>query len=94
MLYIIKNENLFAHASPKQHQLASKIRNRIIEDLEGTIDTDKINKVTNSNYNKKQLSCFFKQTDDFKYFIEQRNINTYGIVISSIMKLKRSNEVK
>ena len=50
---------------------------------------NKFNQVTNTNYEKAELINFFKEKDDFKYFINQKNINTHGVIVSALMKLKR-----
>jgi len=93
VLYIIKNTNSFANASSKQYQLANNIRNRILDDLEKNIDMSKVNDVANSNFNKEELLYFFKEKDDFKYFLEQNNINTNSVLVSAILKLKRERKV-
>lgn len=50
---------------------------------------NKFNQVTNTNYEKAELINFFKEKDDFKYFIYPKNINTHGVIVSALMKLKR-----
>ncbi|MDH5140529.1 hypothetical protein P5X59_12285 [Staphylococcus cohnii] len=53
----------------------------------------KVNDVANSNFNKEELLYFFKEKDDFKYFLEQNNINTNSVLVSAILKLKRERKV-
>ncbi|HCW9029683.1 TPA: hypothetical protein OYK83_002931, partial [Staphylococcus aureus] len=47
------------------------------------------NQIAKTNFEKEELISFYKEKDDFKYFIDQRNINTEAVIVSAMMKLKR-----
>ncbi|HDH6518339.1 TPA: hypothetical protein PI874_002482 [Staphylococcus aureus] len=82
------NKNSFEFATKKQYDLAESIRNRIINDIK-QMNINELNQVANTNFERKELVNFFEEKDDFKYFINQNNISTHGIVISALMKLRR-----
>ncbi|WP_447896292.1 hypothetical protein [Staphylococcus aureus] len=50
---------------------------------------NKFNQIAKTNFEKEELINFYKEKDDFKYFINQRNINTEAVIVSAMMKLKR-----
>lgn len=83
------NEKSFEFATIKQYKLAETVKKRIINDIANMDNINKFNQVTNTNYEKAELINFFKEKDDFKYFINQKNINTHGVIVSALMKLKR-----
>ena len=83
------NEKSFEFATIKQYKLAETVKKRIINDIANMDNINKFNQVTNTNYEKAGLINFFKEKDDFKYFINQKNINTHGVIVSALMKLKR-----
>lgn len=83
------NKNSFEFATVKQHNLAESIKKRIIDDLKNIDNINKFNQIANTDFEKKELISFYKENDDFKYFIDQRNINTEAVIISAMMKLKR-----
>ena len=80
--------NKFSEATKKQYHLASTIKSRICNDLREMDNLNELNKLANTNYEKEELLKFFEEKDDFKYFISQNNINTNGIIVSTMMKLK------
>ena len=82
------NKNSFEFATKKQYDFAESIRNRIINDIK-QMNINELNQVANTNFERKELVNFFEEKDDFKYFINQNNISTHGIVISALMKLRR-----
>lgn len=84
------NKNSFELATEKQYDLAESVKERIIGDLKNMDNINKFNQIANTNFEKKELIKFYKEKDDFKYFINQSNINTHGVVVSTLMKLKRS----
>ncbi|MBC2921979.1 hypothetical protein [Staphylococcus saprophyticus] len=83
-------ENSFEFATPKQYKLAISVKERIICDIENMKDINKINQLANTNFDKEELQYFFKEKNDFKYFINQNNISTNSIIVSAMMKLKRN----
>lgn len=83
------NKNSFKFATAKQHNLAESIKERIIGDLKNMDNINKYNQIANTNFEKEELISFYKEKDDFKYFIDQRNINTEAVIVSTMMKLKR-----
>lgn len=83
------NKNSFEFATVKQHNLAKSVKERIIGDLKNMDNINKFNQIANTNFEKEELISFYKEKDDFKYFIDQRNINTEAVIVSTMMKLKR-----
>ncbi|HGZ7920794.1 TPA: hypothetical protein ACOF2E_002479 [Staphylococcus aureus] len=83
------NKNSFEFATAKQHNLAESVKERIIGDLKNMDNIDKFNQIAKTNFEKEELINFYKEKDDFKYFINQRNINTEAVIVSAMMKLKR-----
>ena len=84
------NKNSFEFATKKQYDLAESVKERIINDIKYMNNLNELNQVANTNFEKKELIKFYKEKDDFKYFINQSNINTHGVVVSTLMKFKRS----
>lgn len=83
------NKNSFEFATAKQHNLAESVKERIIGDLKNMDNINKFNQIVKTNFEKEELINFYKEKDDFKYFIDQRNINTEAVIVSAMMKLKR-----
>ncbi|HCX2122089.1 hypothetical protein PQ693_13825 [Staphylococcus aureus] len=83
------NKNSFEFATAKQHNLAESVKERIIGDLKNMDNINKFNQIAKTNFEKEELINFYKEKDDFKYFINQRNINTEAVIVSAMMKLKR-----
>lgn len=83
------NKNSFELATKKQYDLAESVKERIINDIKYMNNLNELNQVTNTNFDKTELINFFEEKDDFKYFINQSNISTHGIIVSVLMKLKR-----
>ncbi|HDJ7326730.1 TPA: hypothetical protein PRL28_002286 [Staphylococcus aureus] len=83
------NKNSFEFATKKQYDLAESVKERIINDIKYMNNLNELNQVTNTNFDKTELIIFFEEKDDFKYFINQSNISTHGIIISVLMKLRR-----
>lgn len=83
------NKNSFEFATAKQHNLAESVKERIIGDLKNMDNINKFNQIAKTNFEKEELINFYKEKDDFKYFINQRNINTEDVIVSAMMKLKR-----
>jgi len=83
------NKNSFELATEKQYDLAESVKERIINDIKYMNNLNELNQVANTNFEKEELINFFEKKDDFKYFINQSNINTHGIIVSVLMKLKR-----
>lgn len=83
------NKNSFELATEKQYDLAESVKERIINDIKYMNNLNELNQVANTNFEKEELINFFEKKDDFKYFINQSNINTNGIIVSVLMKLKR-----
>lgn len=84
------NKNSFEFATAKQHNLAESVKERIIGDLKNMDNINKFNQIAKTNFEKEELINFYKEKDDFKYFINQRNINTEAVIVSAMMKLKGS----
>lgn len=84
------NENSFEFATVKQYNLAESVKKRIIDDLKNMDNINEFNQIANTNFDKNELINFYKEKDDFKYFINQSNINTHGVIVSTLMKFKRS----
>ena len=82
------NKNSFEFATKKQYDLAESVRKRIINDIK-QMNINELNQVAKTNFGRTELVNFFEEKDDFKYFIDQRNINTEAIIVSAMMKLKR-----
>ncbi|HDP4251266.1 TPA: hypothetical protein P6O69_002640 [Staphylococcus aureus] len=83
------NKNSFEFATKKQYDLAESVKERIINDIKYMNNLNELNQVTNTNFDKAELITFFEEKEDFKYFINQSNISTHGIIISALMKLRR-----
>ncbi|PTK62038.1 hypothetical protein BUY37_03250 [Staphylococcus cohnii] len=83
------NKNSFEFATKKQYDLAESVKERVINDIKYMNNLNELNQVTNTNFDKTKLIIFFEEKDDFKYFINQSNISTHGIIISALMKLRR-----
>ena len=83
------NKNSFEFATAKQNNLAESVKERIIGDLKNMDNINKFNQIEKTNFEKEELINFYKEKDDFKYFIDQRNINTEAVIVSAMMKLKR-----
>ncbi|MDK9850180.1 hypothetical protein [Staphylococcus equorum] len=81
--------NTFKAATTKQYQFAISIKKRIVYDIENMDNINEFNKLVNANFNKEELLYFFKEKDDYKYFIEQNNINTNSVVLSAMLKLSK-----
>ncbi|MBF7023279.1 hypothetical protein [Staphylococcus kloosii] len=69
--------------------MATSIKKRIIYDIEDMDNIHEFNKLANTNFNKEELLHFFETKDDYKYFIEQNNINTKSVIVSALLKLSR-----
>lgn len=81
------SKNIFKAATTKQYELAIHIKKRIIHDIDNMEDIMELNELTNTNIKKEELLNFFIEKDDFKYFIEQNNINTNSVIVSAMLKL-------
>lgn len=84
------NKNSFEFATKKQYDLAESVKERIINDIKYMNNLNELNQVANTNFDKEELQYFFKEKNDFKYFINQNNISTNSIIVSAMMKLKRN----
>ncbi|CAC6886820.1 hypothetical protein QI045_12220 [Staphylococcus saprophyticus] len=84
------NKNSFKFATKKQYDLAESVKERIINDIKYMNNLNELNQVANTNFDKEELQYFFKEKNDFKYFINQNNISTNSIIVSAMMKLKRN----
>lgn len=83
------SNNIFKAATTKQYELAIHIKERIIHDIDNMEDIKELNELANTNIKKEELLNFFIEKNDFKYFIEQNNINTNSVIVSAILKLSR-----
>ena len=66
------NKNSFEFATAKQHNLAESVKERIIGDLKNMDNINKFNQIAKTNFEKEELINFYKEKDDFKYFINRR----------------------
>lgn len=87
------SNNIFKAATTKQYELAIHIKERIIHDIDNMEDIKELNELANTNFKKEELLDFLKGNNDFKYFIEQKNINTNSVVVSAMLKLNRERKV-
>lgn len=83
------SNNIFKAATTKQYELAIHIKERIIHDIDNMEDIKELNELANTNIKKEELLNFFIEKDDFKYFIEQNNINTNSVIVSAMLKLSK-----
>lgn len=83
------SNNIFKAATTKQYELAIHIKERIIHDIDNMEDIKELNELANTNIKKEELLNFFIEKNDFKYFIEQNNINTNSVIVSAMLKLSR-----
>ncbi|ANQ65635.1 hypothetical protein [Staphylococcus equorum] len=83
------SNNIFKAATTKQYELAIHIKERIIHYIDNMEDIKELNELANTNIKKEELLNFFIEKNDFKYFIEQNNINTNSVIVSAMLKLSR-----
>lgn len=86
------NENLFEFASVKQNKLANTIRTRIISEIITMENINELNELAGTKFEKSDLLIYFKNINDFRYFLDQRNISTQSIIVSAMIKLKRKHK--
>ncbi|MGK4468480.1 hypothetical protein [Mammaliicoccus sciuri] len=86
------NENLFEFASVKQNKLANTIRTRIISEIIRMENINELNELAGTKFEKSDLLIYFKNINDFRYFLDQRNISTQSIIVSAMIKLKRKHK--
>lgn len=86
------NENLFEFASVKQNKLANTIRTRIISEIIRMENINELNELAGTKFEKSDLLIYFKNINNFRYFLDQRNISTQSIIVSAMIKLKRKHK--
>ncbi|HGL6808017.1 hypothetical protein I4131_12455 [Staphylococcus aureus] len=83
---------LFEDASIEQRDLAIKVRSRLLLDLvnneyEDVFESSTINY---KQFNKQDIYDYLVKEDDVIFFIENRQIKTYTVLVNLLLKMNRN----